>query len=88
MKIFASVAALLLAWGASMPATAIEVLNNPHAGSVRLAPHPDLAPSAHAVILPTAQSSELPEPDVVMMMLLGLVLIGWRASRDSTDTFK
>jgi hypothetical protein len=31
---------------------------------------------------------ELPEPEVLAMMLLGLVLIGYRASRESDETFK
>lgn len=35
-----------------------------------------------------ARTSELPEPEVFAMMLLGLVLIGYRASRDSTEKFK
>lgn len=32
--------------------------------------------------------SELPEPEVFAMMLVGLVLIGYRASRDSSEKFK
>jgi hypothetical protein len=35
-----------------------------------------------------AEMSELPEPEVFAMMLLGLVLIGYRASRDSDEKFK
>lgn len=32
--------------------------------------------------------SELPEPEVFAMMLVGLVLLGYRASRDSSEKFK
>lgn len=32
--------------------------------------------------------SELPEPEVFAMMVVGLVLIGYRASRDSSEKFK
>jgi hypothetical protein len=34
------------------------------------------------------RTSELPEPAVFAMMLVGLVLIGYRASRDSSEKFK
>jgi hypothetical protein len=37
---------------------------------------------------PPASMSELPEPEVFAMMLVGLVLIGYRASRDSSEKFK
>ena len=90
VKIFATAAALLLALGAALPAGAIEIVNNPHAriAAEQAARLPDLAPVPAAILLPTGQSSELPEPEVFAMMLLGLVLIGWRASRDSTEKFK
>lgn len=32
--------------------------------------------------------SELPEPEVFAMMLVGLVLLGYRARRDSSEKFK
>ena len=37
---------------------------------------------------PPASMSELPEPEVFAMMLVGLILIGYRASRDSSEKFK
>lgn len=40
------------------------------------------------IVTPPAHMSELPEPEVFAMMLLGLVLIGYRASRDSSEKFK
>lgn len=89
MNIFATAAMVALSLGLALPASAIEVLNNSAAaaGTGQVQRYPDLAP-APAVLLPMAQSSELPEPDVFAMMLLGVVLIGWRASRDSTEKFK
>lgn len=40
------------------------------------------------VVAPSAQLSELPEPEVFAMMLLGLILIGYRASRHSDEKFE
>jgi hypothetical protein len=37
--------------------------------------------------LPTS-ISELPEPEVFAMMLVGLILLGYRARRDSSEKFK
>jgi hypothetical protein len=37
---------------------------------------------------PPASMSELPEPEVFAMMLVGLILIGYRASRVSREKFK
>lgn len=41
----------------------------------------------HAVVAPPAMS-ELPEPEVFAMMLVGVILIGYRASRHSSEKFK
>ena len=55
-------------------------------GGVRVA---DLLPVPHnRPVMPPASMSELPEPDVLAMMLVGLVLIGYRASRDSSEKFE
>ena len=40
------------------------------------------------IVAPPSHMSELPEPEVFLMMLVGLVLIGYRASRDSSEKFK
>lgn len=89
MKKIALSAALALALGAAAPAGAIEIVSNSHAAyttpSARL---PDLAAVPLKGTLPSSQLSELPEPEVFAMMLLGLVLIGYRASRDSSEKFK
>lgn len=86
MKTFMLSAAFALALGAAMPASALEVVDNAVAGTpVR---HPDLAPVPYATMLATEQLSELPEPEVFAMMLLGLVLLGYRASRENNEKFK
>jgi hypothetical protein len=45
-------------------------------------------PARTGMVALQAEMSELPEPEVFAMMLLGLVLIGYRASRDSDEKFK
>jgi hypothetical protein len=83
MKTRAVWAALALACSVAAPAGAIEVF----AGTAAVAPYPDLAPLGVRSVAFAALLPELPEPDVVAMMLLGLVLIGYRASRDSDEKF-
>lgn len=48
---------------------------------------PSTASRDQAADLPVSMS-ELPEPEVFAMMLVGLILIGYRASRDSSEKFK
>ena len=84
MKTLSVLAALTLACVAIAPASAIEVVSaNPAVQA-----HPDLAPLAGRTVAQYALLPELPEPEVLAMMLLGLVLIGYRASRESDETFK
>ena len=47
----------------------------------------ELSASARAGSELPVSMSELPEPEVFAMMLVGLVLIGYRASRDSSEKF-
>ena len=50
---------------------------------------PDLVVTGHThIVTPTFHLSELPEPEVFAMMLVGLILIGYRAGRDSSDKFR
>ena len=74
-----TVSALLfsLISGGVAQAAAID-LNNHHAAPV-------VAVEASAA-LPSA--SELPEPEVLAMMVVGLVLIGYKARRYSSEKFK
>jgi hypothetical protein len=67
------------------PAQAVETT----AKLTPLSPSPTLPPGART--RPVAfqwNMSELPEPEVFAMMLLGLVLIGYRVRRDSDEKFK
>jgi hypothetical protein len=41
-----------------------------------------------AIVLPPQDLQELPEPAVLAMMLLGICVIGYRARRDSKETFR
>jgi hypothetical protein len=87
-------AALALTFCGTVHATAIELASQPGtqpAGPlVQAQPRsagPAAAPHAATVVL-SSGISELPEPEVFAMMLVGLVLIGYRASRDSDEKFK
>ena len=86
VKRYAFAAALGLLFSGAVQAAAVD-LDNSRAVSVRVA---DLsAVQRHEVIAPPpASMSELPEPEVLAMMLVGLILIGYRASRDSSEKFK
>lgn len=52
------------------------------------APLPHLAVTRRdQIVTPLTHLPELPEPEVFAMMLVGLVLIGYRVSRDGGDKF-
>ena len=87
MKKYAVVAAFMLALVAVAPAGAIEVLDNQQAGAATMDSHPQMNAMQMAA-MPAPQMSELPEPEVFAMMLLGLVLIGYRARRESGEKFQ
>ncbi len=78
------IAMLAVACSAALPASAIEVVTSNPATR----PHPDLAVLPAQAVIPSLGLPELPEPAVVAMMLVGLVLIGYRATRDSDEKFK
>ena len=95
MKRYALAATLALSLGSGAQAAVIDL--NPDTEARNLGPPPasaparvsDLAPTARdEIVLPPANMSELPEPEVFAMMLLGLILIGYRAGRDSSEKFK
>ena len=68
---------------AGVPAAGIRV-----SGALPIQSHAGAAsPSREAFALPSG-ISELPEPEVFAMMLVGLVLLGYRARRDSSEKFK
>ena len=59
-------------------------------GAVSAGPPPAMAPApaSEGVTVIQPVTSDLAEPAVFAMMLLGLCLIGYRARRDSSETFK
>lgn len=87
MKKYAVAAACMLALAATAPAGAIEVLDNQQAAIAQMESQPRMNAMQMAT-MPAPQMSELPEPEVFAMMLLGLVLIGYRARRESGEKFQ
>ncbi len=85
--------ALCIALAAGLSGTAQAALVEFERATVNAAPiagfasRADLMVAGGSVAAP-GQMSELPEPEVFAMMLLGLVLIGWRASRHSDEKFE
>lgn len=59
----------------------------PASGMIELSVIPAAAPPGAQVVLQAA-ASELAEPEVFAMMLLGLCLIGYRVRRDSSEKFQ
>jgi predicted ATP-dependent Lon-type protease len=90
MKRYALLAALAVFLGNAAQAAVIELVpgngvqTNPVPQAV-----PDTAVTGHThIVTPPSHLPELPEPEVFAMMLVGLILIGYRAGRDSSDKFK
>lgn len=93
MKKLALAAALALSIGSAAQAAVIELIHEPDfitvpAYTTRLAAADIVAVQGPDVLTPATGMSELPEPEVFAMMLLGLCLIGYRAGRDSSEKFK
>jgi hypothetical protein len=94
MKRYALAAALALSLGSTAQAAVIDLVSTNTSGqaaqAVRtLQPVRNLSITSRSdVVAPPANMSELPEPEVFAMMLVGLILIGYRASRDSSEKFK
>ena len=84
VKTLATMAALAFCCLAPASAFATGALN---AGAM-LRFYPDLAPLPSYATVQHALLPQLPEPEVVAMMILGLILIGYRASRENNDTFR
>jgi hypothetical protein len=86
MKRYALAAALAICLGSPAQAAVID-LTAAHQVSVRTQqPVRNMAVTQRD--FDTAHMSELPEPEVFAMMLLGLILIGVKAGRDSSEKFK
>ena len=98
MKNFTFAAALLLGTASAAQAAPLEFIEAsslaPQARQAATAPVASISPADLAVVrsatvvAPPAHMSELPEPEVFLMMLLGLCLIGYRASRHSDEKFE
>ena len=85
MNRFVLAAALAMGLSSMAQAKVIELVAEPGAQLVH-SRAVDLAFSRHTSVLPTVMS-ELPEPEVFAMMLVGLILLGYRARRDSDEKF-
>lgn len=94
MKRYALTAALALFLANAAQAAAIDIdldLVPGNGAQAIAAPQPvhDLAVTGHThIVTPPSHLPELPEPEVFAMMLVGLILIGYRVRRDSSDKFK
>ena len=78
---------LSLTFGSAALAATIDLDTSQAMRNPRIA---DISTVARTEVIapPSPSMSELPEPEVFAMMLVGLVLIGYRASRDSSEKFK
>jgi hypothetical protein len=85
VKLYVSAIALGLACCGAVQAAAIDLDN--HRAAIRA---DDLSTVIRNEVMapPSASMSELPEPEVFAMMLVGLLLIGYRATRHSSEKFK
>lgn len=84
--------ALCIALAAGFAGTAQAALVELERAATSAAPVAGVASRADLMVTPGAvapgQMSELPEPEVFAMMLLGVALIGWRVSRHSDEKFE
>ena len=87
MKRYVLAATLSLLMGGAVQAAAIDLDNN-HVMRLRSVTDLSTVNRNEVVAPPSPSMSELPEPEVFAMMLVGLILIGYRASRDSSEKFK
>jgi hypothetical protein len=86
---FALAAALAIGLGSIAQAKVIDLVPEAAGNAPPVqarAAEPGAGPPA-AFALPSS-ISELPEPEVFAMMLVGLILLGYRARRDSSEKFK
>jgi len=88
VKKFVLAATLAIVLGVHMQALAAVVEIVSERGASSAGPRSALPAPREGVAVLQPVSSDLAEPAVFAMMLLGLCLIGYRARRDSSDTFK
>ena len=87
VKRYVLAATLSLLMGGAVHAAAIDLDNN-HVLRMRSVADLSTVNRNEVVAPPSPSMSELPDPEVFAMMLVGLILIGYRASRDSSEKFK
>jgi hypothetical protein len=85
VKQYVLAATLSLLFSSAAQAAAIDLDTSHALRSHRLA---DVSAAARTEVVTSPSMSELPEPEVFAMMLVGLILIGYRASRDSSEKFE
>ncbi|WP_379681649.1 hypothetical protein [Massilia consociata] len=89
MKRYALAAALAICLGSPAQAAVIDLASNQQAAVRTQQPVRNLSVTQRQeIVTPPSNMSELPEPEVFAMMLLGLILIGYKAGRDSSEKFK
>ncbi|MFC0254396.1 hypothetical protein ACFFJK_21100 [Massilia consociata] len=82
-------AALAICLGSPAQAAVIDLASNQQAAVRTQQPVRNLSVTQRQeIVTPPSNMSELPEPEVFAMMLLGLILIGYKAGRDSSEKFK
>jgi hypothetical protein len=86
VKTIAHAALLALALCGPVQARLVEIA----AASAPLASvaHPAHPAQPRAIVVLQSPTSDLAEPQILAMMLLGLCLIGYKARRESSETFK
>jgi hypothetical protein len=77
---------LSLACCGAVKAAAIDLDN--HRAAMIMVADTSVVDSREVVAPPSSSMSELPEPEVFAMMLVGLLLIGYRATHHSTEKFE
>lgn len=88
MKRYALATALAICLGSPAHAAMIDLATGKQA-TVQAPPMRSLSVTQRQeIVAPPSNMSELPEPEVFAMMLLGLILIGYKAGRDSSEKFK
>jgi hypothetical protein len=89
MNRYALAAALAICLGSPVQAAVIDLATSQNAVARVQQPVRNLSVTQRQdIVTPPANMSELPEPEVFAMMLLGLILIGYKAGRDSSEKFK
>ena len=88
MNRFALAAALAIGLSGIAQAKVIDLVPQAALGSLPVHAQAGAAAPVPGVLALPSGISELPEPEVFAMMLVGLVLLGYRARRNSREKFK